>query len=115
MKPRVNVSFFFKFLLSEEEANQKSSFYLAWQKEQEALELFVRIEEQRIQEELHKKWIEEEFKAQQEWKKNQEKIASFKAEKAKQEVNYFSSSMVNSSIDHHLYYFLFGTILTSNV
>ncbi|XP_026681309.1 U2 small nuclear ribonucleoprotein auxiliary factor 35 kDa subunit-related protein 2-like isoform X1 [Diaphorina citri] len=86
MKPRVNVSFFFKFLLSEEEANQKSSFYLAWQKEQEALELFVRIEEQRIQEELHKKWIEEEFKAQQEWKKNQEKIASFKAEKAKQEL-----------------------------
>uniref|UniRef100_A0A8D8SF98 U2 small nuclear ribonucleoprotein auxiliary factor 35 kDa subunit-related protein 1 n=1 Tax=Cacopsylla melanoneura TaxID=428564 RepID=A0A8D8SF98_9HEMI len=74
-------------LLEEEELeNLKSSIYLTWKKEQEALELFARVEEERIREEVNKKWIERELKAQEEWRESQEKIALFKAEKAKQEL-----------------------------
>ncbi|KAL1458175.1 hypothetical protein WDU94_008344 [Cyamophila willieti] len=75
-----------KLLEEEELENLKSSIYLTWKKEQEALELFARVEEERIREEENRTWIEQELKAQEEWRQSQEKIALFKAEKAKQEL-----------------------------
>ncbi|XP_026481061.1 U2 small nuclear ribonucleoprotein auxiliary factor 35 kDa subunit-related protein 2-like [Ctenocephalides felis] len=64
---------------------EKDPKYIVWQTEQKALELFKKQEEERIRDEEHKKWLENELEAQKKWKESQEKLKAARELKEKQQ------------------------------
>lgn len=71
------------YYLSEQRKRENSPSYLQWLEEQRLLEEHQQREEVRLAQENHKRWIEAEKKAKEEWQILQAKLKLIKEERAK--------------------------------